>query len=258
VEQSPQPAVAFQRRREVNVERLSRVGRLVAQSRRVAENYVARGVAPDRMTVTQFTLAHIDQLRVQSFEGPPDPITFVTLGGCASLTKGSEVVVGALRRLREAGLEGRFRFKVLGGIDGGIRGELEAYGGVELIDIYDRSHLDMHLEGAHVGLMPSIWEEAYGYSGVELLAKGIPLIANPVGGIVEYAREGETAWLNTSCSAGELAGLMARLIARPEEVLEMHRRVVRARDEIVIGMAEHAAAIDREYAQAGAGTAARS
>jgi glycosyltransferase involved in cell wall biosynthesis len=257
VEQSARPA-SFQRRREANVERLGRVGRLVAQTPRVAEMYAERGVATDRMTTAHFTLAHIEHLRPRALERAPEPLTFATLGGCASVTKGSEVVLGALHRLREAGLEGSFRLLVLGGIAGDVRPELERYQGVELIELYDRSELDELLGGVDVGLMPSIWEEAYGYSGVEFIAKGIPLIANPIGGIVEYARDGQTAWLNTSCSAGELAGVMARLIARPEEVVDMNRRVLGARGDIVVGMAEHAAAIDREYAEAGAGTAARS
>ena len=238
---------AFQRRRDANVERLGRVGRLVAQSPRVAEIYAARGVAPERMTTLRFTLAHIEHLRPRSLRSPPSPITFTTLGGCASPTKGSDVVVGALRSLREAGLEGRFRLRVLGGIHDSVRRELEDYRGVSLDELYEREQLDELLDDVDVGIMPSIWEEAFGYSGVEMLAKGIPLIANPLGGIVEYAREGQTAWLNRSCDAQGLAAVMRTLIDEPERVLDMHVRVVAARDDIVVPMARHADAIEAVY-----------
>jgi glycosyltransferase involved in cell wall biosynthesis len=250
------PAAAFQRRRDVNVERLGRVGRLVAQSPRVAEIYAARGVAPERITTLRFTLAHIERLRPRSLSSPPSPIAFTTLGGCASPSKGSELIVAALRELRAAGLEGSFRLRVLGGIDGAVRPELEGYRGVELGEpgeLYDRHRLDALLEGVDVGIMPSIWEEAFGYSGLEMIAKGIPLIANPLGGIAEYAREGETAWLNESCSAEGLADLMARLIADPRRVVELHERVLAARDRLVRPMAEHVEAIEATYRQADAG-----
>ena len=252
-EPPPRPAdelaPAFQRRRDAAVERLGRADRLVAQSPRVAEIYAARGVSPERMTTFRFTLAHIEHLRPRTLSAAPDPITFTTLGGCASPTKGSEVVLGALRELRAAGLEGRFRLRVHGGVDGAIRSELEAYDGVEIPELYDRGELDAVLDGVDVGIMPSIWEEAFGYTGVEMLAKGIPLIANPLGGIVEYARDGETAWLNRSCSGEGLAEIMRRLVEEPRLVLEMHERVVAARDEIVVPFARHLDAIDGVYSE---------
>ncbi len=46
---SPTPAYAFQRRRDVNLERLGRVDRLLAMSTRVEEIYAQLGVAADRL-----------------------------------------------------------------------------------------------------------------------------------------------------------------------------------------------------------------
>jgi glycosyltransferase involved in cell wall biosynthesis len=249
--QSRGSAIAFQRRREVNVERLGRVGRLVAQTPRVARIYADRGVSPERMITLPFTLAHIAGLRPRSLDSPPSLLTFATLGGCASPTKGSELVVGALRILREAGLEGAFRLRVLGGIHDSVRAELEAFAGVELDELYERDRLDELLEDVDVGLMPSVWEEAFGYGGLEMIAKGIPLIANPLGGMVEYAWEGETAWLNDSCSPAGLAELMAKLVAEPRLVVEMHERLLTQRTRIVRPFAEHAAAIEAAYGEAG-------
>ena len=226
---------------------------MVAQSPRVAEIYEARGVSAERMTTLRFTLAHIEHLRPRSLGAPPSPITFATLGGCASHTKGSDLIVGALRELREAGLEGRFRLRVFGGVHDDVRPYLEAYGGVEIPELYERNQLDELLDDADVGIMASIWEEALAYSGVEMIAKGIPLIANPLGGMVEYALEGETAWLNESCSAEGLARLMSMLIAEPQRVLDMHGRVLAARDRIVRPLAEHVDAMDEIYREVVAG-----
>jgi glycosyltransferase involved in cell wall biosynthesis len=239
---------AFQRRRDANVGRLASVGRLVAQSPRVAEVYRARGVPDERMSTLPFTLAHIERLRPRSLTAPPAPVTFATLGGCATRTKGAHLVTEALRALRGKGLEGRFRLLVYGAVHDEVRAELERFAGVEIPELYDRDELDGLLEGVDVGLMPSVWEEAFGYTGLEMIAKGIPLIANPLGGIVEYAREGETAWLNASCSAEGLADLMAALVAEPQRVVDMHHRVIAARDRLIRPLDEHVDAIDAIYA----------
>jgi glycosyltransferase involved in cell wall biosynthesis len=245
-------AAAFQRRRDVNVKRLGRVERLVAQSPRVAEVYRALGVSEERMTTLPFTLAHIEALRPRRLDSPPRQLTFATMNGCVSPSKGSETVRAALRRLRAAGAEGSFRLRVLGHVDGAVVDELEGFAGVELRGLYAREDLDRLLDDVDVGLMPSMWEEALGYTGLEMIAKGIPLIANPLGGITEYALDGETAWLNRSCSGEGLADLMLALIREPELVLDMHRRLLERRDELIIPMRRHADSIEGLYREIGA------
>ena len=65
--------------------------------------------------------------------------------------------------------------------------------------------------------------------------------------IVEYAREGETAWLNRSCTGKGLAELMSKLIAEPALVVDMSRRVRDRRSELVTPMADHVEAIEAIY-----------
>jgi glycosyltransferase involved in cell wall biosynthesis len=244
---------AFQRRRDVNARRLGRVGRLVAQSPRVAEIYRGRGVAPERMATLPFTLSHIEHLRPRLLAAPPDPIAFATLGGCAARTKGAHLVADALATLQAVGLAGRFRLLVFGGVDGDVRPALEADPSVEVRGMYAPEGLDTLLDEVDVGIMPSIWEEAFAYTGLEMIAKGIPLIANPLGGMVEYARDGESAWWNTDCTGEGLARVMARLIQGPRLVLEMHQRVVAGRDRLVPSWDAHVEAIYGSYrAAAGA------
>jgi glycosyltransferase involved in cell wall biosynthesis len=199
------------------------------------------------MSTLPFTLRHVERLRPRRLASPPERLTFATLNGCASPTKGSEVVLGALRELRGRGLEGRFRLLVFGYVDPAARPELAGFDGVELRGLYEREGLDALLDEVDVGLMPSKWEEAFGYTGTEMIAKGIPLVANPLGGIVEYALEGETAWLNASCSGEGLADIVAGLVEHPERVVEMHRRTVAARDRLVTPMERHADAIEALY-----------
>jgi glycosyltransferase involved in cell wall biosynthesis len=100
-----------------------------------------------------------------------------------------------------------------------------------------------------VGIIPSIWEEAYGYVGPEFLAKGIPLIANAIGGVVEYTREGETGWLNRSLSAPELARIMLDVVEHPDQVVELNAKIRAARGTIVKPLGHHADEMDAIYGQ---------
>jgi glycosyltransferase involved in cell wall biosynthesis len=241
---NPALAPAFQRRRDVNVERLGRVDRLIAQSPRVAEIYRDLGVPGARMTTLPFTLGHIERLEPRTMPSAPSPITFGTLNGCASVTKGAEVVRDALRALRAAGAEGSFRLRVYGYVLPDVMDELTAFEGVEVRGLYGREELSGLLDGVDVGVIPSVWEEALGYTGLEMVAKGVPMIANPLGGVVEYAREGETAWLNRSATGQGLAELMLDLIRHPERVVGMHERLLRARGGILSSWAQHVDAIE--------------
>src|SRR5205823_2301556 len=76
------------------------------------------------------------------------------------------------------------------------RERLERLPNVEWAGYYDPADLQRVLEPYHVGVIPSVWEEVYGYVGLELLAAGLPVIGNARGGIVDYVRDGETGWVN--------------------------------------------------------------
>jgi glycosyltransferase involved in cell wall biosynthesis len=98
--------------------------------------------------------------------------------------------------------------------------------------------------------MSSVWEEAYGYAGVEFLAKAIPVIANAIGGMTDYTRDGETGWLNRSCSAAELVRIMAGVIEHPDTVAELNAKLLADRDSIVKPLARHAEEMDVVYREA--------
>lgn len=247
---SPPAATAedFQRRRTVNVERLNRTDLLIAMSSRVAEIYVLMGVDPERLRPVQLTLAHIERLRPRVATGT-GPMTFATLNGLASREKGARLLVDAVAQLSERAPAGSFRVLVHGHVDPGVAADAEALDAIELRGFYGESELNALLDEVDVGIVPSIWEEAYGYVGVEFLAKGIPVIANAIGGMVDYTREGETGWLNHSLSADELARIMLGVVEAPEQVVDLNVRIRRARDTLIKPMARHADEMDAIYGE---------
>jgi glycosyltransferase involved in cell wall biosynthesis len=240
----------FQRRREVNLARLGSVDSLIAQSHRVEEIYRALGVENGSLRTVHLTLAHLGGIRPR----PPREaatLTFATPGGFIGPSKGSELMLDVLERLHSGGHAGRFRLRVLGPVHPAARARLAEFPEVEPAGEYDRWELDALLHDVDVGILPSVWEEAYGYAGLELLAKGIPVVANRIGGMVDYVRDGETGWLNPGCDAEGLAGILSRLIASPAEVADRSRSALAARGELIKPLDAHADEIEAVYLESG-------
>ena len=250
-ESPPVPSVeGYRARREVNLRRLSRADRLIAMSERVAEIYTELGVDPARVTTMQLTLGHIAGLRPQVLDALRPPVRFVTLTGCVSPQKGSRVMAGALARLAARGFTPeRLTVSIAGHVDPAVAAELEASPLARVLGGYAPADVDALLDGHHVGIVPPIWEEAYGYVGVELLAKGIPVIGNAIGGIPEYTRDGETGWLNRDLSADGLAAIMAAIADDPDQVVRLNRSIRERRADLVKPMPAHAEEVDAVYAE---------
>lgn len=248
-------ARSYQARRDINVERLNGLSAALAQSRRVAEIYAQLGVDPTRIRVLQLTLGHLEAIAPRTIVEPPAPVRFATVNGAASVEKGAEVLLGALSLLHEAGLAGSFVLKVLGYVPPDAWRRLRRFSSVEISGWYEPGDLDGLLGDVDVGLMPSVWEEAYGYVGPELLAKGIPVIGNARGGIVDYTRDGQTGWVNRDADAAGLAAIMQNLIRRPGQIVDRHRWIVEHRHELIKPLDRHLDELEAVYeevlAQAG-------
>ncbi len=78
--------------------------------------------------------------------------------------------------------------------------------------------------------LSSAREEGLGIALLEAMAMARPVVAVPVGGIVEIVRDGETGWLARSRTADALARAMQAAIDAPEE---RARRGLRAREDVV-------------------------
>jgi hypothetical protein len=249
----------FRLRRQVNVERLGRVDRLLAISSRVAEIYATLGVDPARLSTLGLTLTRLESLRPRVREAGGGPVRFVTLAGCSSPAKGAHVVAGALEELAATGLTANeLTLSVAGQVDPAVADRISASPLVRIVGSYSPDRLDAILGDFHVGIVPSVWEETHGFTGVEMLATGIPVIGNAVGGIVEYTRDGETGWLNRDRSASGLAGIMAGIVSDPGQVAALSARIAERRDELIPPMSAHVAQLDTAYRELAAQTSSTS
>jgi glycosyltransferase involved in cell wall biosynthesis len=88
---------------------------------------------------------------------------------------------------------------------------------------------------ATVAVVPSLWQEAFGLSALEPMARGRPVIASRVGGLPEIVREGETGLLVPAGDETALCAAMRRLLLNPEEC-ELFGRNSRTRARDVFSM----------------------
>jgi glycosyltransferase involved in cell wall biosynthesis len=209
--------------------------------------YAELGVDPTRLRTVHLTLAHLERLHPRRLTAPPRPVHFATLNGASGREKGAGVLATAVRCLADAGLGDRYRLTVFGWVDEPVRHQLTSVAPVRFGGRYDSADLNALLDDVDVGIVPSVWEEAYGYVGIELLAKGIPVIGNARGGITDYVRPGLSGWLNASATGEELAEIMRGVIADPGDVLRLHRRVVQHRAELVKPLQRHLGELDAVY-----------
>ncbi len=237
----------FQQRRDINIERLNKIDLLIAQSYKVEEIY-KRMINREKGIITlHLTVKHIDFIQPKVISSVDFPINFAVLNGCASVAKGSKLVLETLKILVEKELDQFFKLHIFGGLSPEIENEILRFNNVVYHGSYNVNELNMILDEIEVGIIPSVWEEAYGYVGIEFLAKGIPVIGNKRGGIVDYTIEDFTGWVNKSCSAEELSNIIEGIIKNPEQILVLNKKIVQNKDKIIKKMDQHFFEIDKIY-----------
>ena len=222
----------FQKRREINVERLKMIDLLIAHSKRVEEIY-RFFMKTDNLITLNPIHNHLDNIFYKQFDIVNFPIKFGTIAGCANIEKGVKVIIEALKILKEKGLSSKFLLIVLGDISPNFQQELSSLPNVIIIGRFRSEDYNRILDHIDVGIIPSIWEEIFGVVGSEFLAKGIPIIGNKRGGIVDYTIENMTGWINKTCSGQELAEIMQNIINNPQEIVKLNNSIIQHRNQFV-------------------------
>jgi glycosyltransferase involved in cell wall biosynthesis len=100
--------------------------------------------------------------------------------------------------------------------------ELHLYGpegadspGIRRLGTYDEADLDRIIATADFGILPSIWPEAYGYVGPEMLSRGLPVLASNIGAMPDYVTDGENGLLFDPAAPDGLEAAIRRLITEP-------------------------------------------
>jgi len=228
----------FQARREKNIKRLSMIDLLIAQSYKVEQIYKYFLGEKSNIITIHLTVKHIELISPKNNE-VNYPIKFATLNGFTSIPKGAYLLWETIKKVLSKGLQDKFELHIFGGIADEIKQEIKKYKNIFYHGPYKVEELDKILENINVGIVPSIWEEAYGYVGIEFLAKGIPVIGNNRGGIIDYVKEGFTGWINKTNSPEELAGIMENIIKQPKSIEILNKKILKNRDIIIKTIKQH-------------------
>lgn len=237
----------FQKRRDINVERLNKIDLLVAQSFRVGEIYHTLGVQDTKIITAHSNPRHLEYIKPKSMTSISFPINIATINGLASIPKGAYLILDTLHKLKKAGLTRHFRLFVMGSVLDDIKYKLLEFDQIVYKGLYDVADLNKLLEEVHVGIVPSVWEEVYGYVGIEFLAKGIPVIGNQLGGIVDYTANNVTGWLNRANTAEGLAQIITDIIRNPNQILHLNQSIISNYSQIIKSMDKHFEEMDKIY-----------
>lgn len=172
-------------------------------------------VIPNAVDIAEFDIA-------QPAADPLGPYIFTA--GRLVEQKGLDVLLAAYARARSA--LGGHRLVIAG--DGPERepllrlaASLGLNGDVSFTGSVGRKRLAALLRGADAFAFPSR-REAFGVALLEAMAAGVPAVAARVGGIPEFARDGENALLVAADDAEQLAAALVRLVGEPD----LRRRLV--------------------------------
>ena len=128
--------------------------------------------------------------------------------------KGVHNAIRAVRLLKEDGL--CVTLDIIG--IGDFQRDLEALvGELHLEDsvtfLGQRDDIPSLLKGYDIALVPSVWEEAFGYTVIEAMAVGLPVVASRVGGIPEIIEDGVSGILVAPDSSEALKAGIERLLS---------------------------------------------
>lgn len=179
----------------------------------------------------RFSPGGADRAAVRARRGIPAAGSVVFFSSRVAPEKDAESVLAALRSLAGRGRDVRVlhrsggygRFQALAA-EMGVADRVIATGAVhphrELPDDYRAS--DVCVQASHA--------EGLGFSPLEAMACGVPVVATAVGGLTETVRDGETGW---TFPPGDAAALAARIAAVLDDPAEGARRAARGREMVV-------------------------
>lgn len=155
---------------------------------------------------------------IRAERGAPSSGPLVFFSSRVAPEKDAETLLDALALLRSRGRPVHVLHR-----SGGYRGFLDvaaARGVADLVTATDAVHpvreLPLDYQACDLCVQASR-EEGLGFSPLEALACGTPVVASAVGGLRETIRDGETGWTYSVGDAGALANAIGDALDRPEE-----------------------------------------
>lgn len=202
------------------------VRRFIVPSNAMRDIVVEAGLDAARVAVVPHPLPPEAAHTVPASSAPRRSLLYM---GRLSREKGVDIFLRAMHTG-----ESHVAIRIAG--DGPERGHLErlaaAGSPVTFLGHLDRAALDRELDAALAVVVPSVWQEPFGFVVLEAFARGVPVIASRIGALPELVDDGITGFLVPAGDARALREKIDWLIAHPAERAAMGERArasVRAR-----------------------------
>lgn len=132
-------------------------------------------------------------------------------------SKGLEYVIDALPQLKPL----KMRLRIVGSGDpdyvDSLRRRAQTRGVMEMID-WKKQTSDPHslIRESHIGVLPSVGEEAFGLSNIEYMANARPQVCTARGAQREYLSDGVDGFIVPPGDSQAIADALKRLVSDPE------------------------------------------
>ena len=103
---------------------------------------------------------------------------------------------------------------------------------------YQSSDLDRIAESADFCIVPSVCDETLGFVGLEMMARGVPLVVSSRAGVCEYVEHGRTGLVFDPANEAEFLALLTNLISKPEQ-RRFYRAQLASQDAPLKTFAQH-------------------
>lgn len=220
---------ASSNRRAFFVARLNKLDVVHCSSHRLAEIFINCGVLREKIRIITLSSRSLEGILPKPARDGGYPVVFGFVGG-QHLHKGYRILLEAFSHLDSKrarliiwGADRRNRFKGLN---------------IEIRRFYRQGEINRVLKKIDVGVVPSIWEEAFGIIGLEFLAAGIPVIGSNIGGTTEWLKDGKNGFLVKPNDPEALAEKMGLLVENPRLISRLQQGIVpwKSFDEHVVEM----------------------
>jgi len=222
--------------------------------RKSYERTISRFLVPSRAALGLFNRAGFDMrkfvflphfLEARKYHPNFTPGNEVVYVGRLSPEKGVDVLIEAASLLPE------IKFKIIGAgsEESKLRAQAEGLKNVEFVGWLIDSELHHAISSAAVVVVPSIWYEVFGYSALEAMALGKPVLASRIGALPEIVRDRITGRLFSPGNQNELAETLREML-KDTATLEKMGHSAREVVEREYGAERHFAGLMEAYSDA--------
>lgn len=208
---------ALSRRKDFLLDRMNRIGKVLAPTRLMQQALQGHGLAPDRIRYCPYGIRLPQKLPGKSPQDGPLRIGMIGLGE----HKGAHILLQAVRSLADCNLQVRIY-----GRPGDFPAYLQRLEGladsrVEFCGTFPNEQIGAILADMDVLAVPSVWFENSPLVVYSAQAAGRPVIGSDVAGISELITHGDNGWLFPAGDYQCLAAILAELANHREQIARL-------------------------------------